>query len=265
MLHLKYTPAKLKYFVLKTKYSGHFLFISFLAVICTPYFALFMQPDIYIGALRIAEPVIALTGLGIAAVCVYAYRRLARRPEQTATYRWMMRFFLLMAASSVVGPFWGHAFNYWAGFTGKYACWIFSIFSLGALAQASVEHARPLLAVYVYRGLTLLNLLCMSVAITVSGLIQGGYLWMVGHSALVMLGFMLPLQASVFAKRRDPGSRLLLWSLPVAILSFIPVVLKWSPDIWFTYFDLGHVLLYPFFWIMMLGTERMKQYGQIAK
>lgn len=223
-----------------------------------------MQPDIYIGPLRIAEPVIALTGLGIAAVCIYAYCRLASRPEQAPAYRWMMRFFILMSASSVVGPFLGHAFNYWAGFSGKYACWIFSIFSLGALAQACFEHARPFLSVLLYRGLTLINLLGMSVAITASGLKQGGYLWMIGHSALVMLGFMLPLQTFVFVKRRDPGSRLLLWSLPVAILSFIPVGLKWSPSIWFTYFDVGHVLLYPFFWIIMLATERMKQYGRVA-
>jgi hypothetical protein len=107
-----------------------------------PQSAIRMQPDIYLSTLRISEPVIALTGLGIALICGYACRRLLRRQETAPAYRWMIRFFALMTVSSVLGPFLGHAFTYWAGFPGKYACWIFSIFSLGALSQAAIEHAR---------------------------------------------------------------------------------------------------------------------------
>ena len=161
-----------------------------------------------------------------------------------------------MTVSSVLGPLLGHAFFYWAGFSGKYVCWIFSIFSLGALAQAAIEHAQSFLAIRFYPGLTLLNLLCMSAAITLSGFTQS-FVWVEAHSALALLVFMLPLESLVYAKRRDPGSRLLLLSLPVAVLSLVPVVLKWSPGAWFSYFDVGHVILYVFFWIMMLGAEQM--------
>ena len=215
-----------------------------------------MQPDIYIGTLRISEPVVTLTGLGIALICGYAWHRLSLRREAATTYRWMLRFFALMTVSSVLGPLLGHAFFYWAGFSGKYVCWIFSIFSLGALAQAAIEHAQAFLAIRFYRGLTLLNLLCMSAAISLSGFTQS-FVWVEAHSALALLVFMLPLESLVYAKRRDPGSRLLLLSLPVAVLSLVPVVLKWSPGAWFSYFDVGHVILYVFFWIMMLGAEQM--------
>lgn len=219
-----------------------------------------MQPDLYFGSLRICEASISLTGLGIALVCGYAWYRLSRRQERSLPYRWMIRFFALMTISSILGPFLGHAFSWWAGFSGKYACWIFSIFSLGALAQAAIEHAQPFLAARTYHSLTGLNLLGMSAAITAAGLTQS-FVWVEVHSALAMLGFMLPLERLVYAKRKDPGSRLLLWSLPVAVVSLIPVVLKWSPHTWFCHLDVGHVLLYPCFWLMMLGAERMADYS----
>lgn len=218
-----------------------------------------MQPDIYIGSLRISEPVIALTGLGIALVCGYAWRRLACRKKQAPAFRWMTRFFALMLVSSVLGPLLGHAFYYRAGFSGKYACWIFSIFSLGALAQAAIEHARPFYSERLYRGLTLFNLMGLSAAITLSGLTQS-FVWVEVHSALALLVFMLPLEWLVYSKRRDAGSRMLLLSLPIAVVSLIPVALKWSPGIWFSHLDVGHVILYAFFWMIMLGTERMEEH-----
>jgi len=216
-----------------------------------------MQPDIYLGTLRISEPVIMLTGLGIALICGYASLRLLRRQETAPAYRWMIRFFALMTVSSVLGPFLGHAFTYWAGFPGKYACWIFSILSLGALSQAAIEHARSFFSMLSYRGLTLLNLLGMSAAVTVAGLTKS-FISVEAHSALAVLGFMLPLEGLVYARRRDPGSYLFLQALPITVFSLVPVVLKWSPGIWFTHLDVGHVLLYPYFVLLMLGAERMQ-------
>lgn len=216
-----------------------------------------MQPDIYIGSIRIGEPVIALTGLLIAAVCTYAWWRLRRNRQPAVAYRWLIWFFGLMAISSVLGPFFGHAFNYWAGFPGKYSCWLFSIFSLGALAQASIEHARPFMNKKTYFGLTGFNILGIGIAVNGAGLTQNFH-WVEAHSALAMLGFMLPLEGLVYARRRDEGSRLMLWSLPIAVISLIPVLLKWSPGAWFSYFDVGHVVLCGCFWLMMLGAERMQ-------
>lgn len=216
-----------------------------------------MQPDIYIGNLRLAEPGIALTGLFIAVLCGYAWWRLNKLAAPTVPQRWMRRFFGLMAISSVLGPVFGHLFYYWAGFPGKYACWIFSILSLGALAQAAIEHSRALISQGFYRGLTLANWLAVALALVVSGL-QQNFHWVEAHSGLALLGFLAPLEFYVFKKRNDPGSRLLLWSLPLAVLAVIPHLVKWSPHVWFTYFDVGHVVLLGSLWCMLLGAERME-------
>ncbi len=216
-----------------------------------------IQPDLYIGSLRLSEPGVALTGLFIGILCFYAWLRLRRLQAPIAPQKWMTRFFGCMALSATVGPFFGHAFNYWAGFPGKYICWVFSMLSLAALAQAAIEHARPLLSHRNYRALCAANLTALLIGLAVSGVMQS-FPWVEGHSAVILLGFMAPLEALVFWQNRDSGSRLMLASIPLAVLAVVPHVLKWSPAVWFTYYDLGHVVLYACFWVMLLGAEQMR-------
>lgn len=215
-----------------------------------------IQPDLYIGSLRLSEPGVALTGLFIGILCFYAWRRLRRIPDRSIPQQWMVRFFGNMAVSATIGPVFGHALNYWAGFPGKYACWVFSMLSLAALAQAAIEHARPLLSGGNYRALCAANFIALAIGLVVSGVMQS-FPWVEGHSAIILFAFVAPLEALVFWQYRDRGSRLLLGSLPLAVLAVLPHVLKWSPAVWFTYYDVGHVVLYACFWVMMLGAEQM--------
>ncbi len=127
-----------------------------------------MQPDIYLGDLRIAEPVITLTGLGIAGVCLYAWLRLGRLQPILPAQRWMRYFFGSMTISSLIGPFFGHAFNYWAGFPGKYGCWVFSMLALTALAQAAIVHAAPVLRAGWNTWLTRLNWTVFGLALVIA-------------------------------------------------------------------------------------------------
>ncbi len=215
-----------------------------------------MQPDLYFGTLRLAEPGIALTGLFIAILCGYAWLHLGKRPTLSLPQRWAQGFFGLMAISSVLGPVFGHLFYYRVGFPGKYACWIFSILSLGALAQAAIEHARPTLSAKVYPLLSGLNIFFVLGALIISGL-QQNFHWVEAHSAIALLGFLAPLEARMLRLQNDPGSRLFLWSLPVAVLAVVPHLLKWSPGIWFTYFDIGHIVLLGSLWLMLRGTAAL--------
>ena len=215
-----------------------------------------MQPDIYIGTLRLAEAGIALTGLFIAILCVYCWQRLRRNSTLSVPQRWVMRFFGLMAIASVLGPVFGHLFYYWAGFPGKYACWVFTILSLGALGQAAIEHARPTLAKSMYSTLSAVNIFLAVSALLISGVYKNFHL-VEAHTALVLLGMLAPLEFRMLKRWSDPGSRLLLWSLPVAVLSVLPHLFKWSPDVWLTYFDIGHLLLLGSLWLMLRGGEEI--------
>lgn len=213
-----------------------------------------MQPDLYWGSVRLAEPVIALTGLLIAGVSSYAWRRITGGKSWPAGRRWFGLFFLLMAMGSVLGAFLGHLFYYKAGFPGKYISWIFSILSQAALAQAVLEHARAHHSERWYRRLILVNASLALVAINFSGITKSFH-WIEFHSAAVLLGILMPIEAGLWRRYRTEGSRLLLSALPVAVLAVVPHLLKWSPSVWFTYFDVGHLFVCGALWFILLGAE----------
>lgn len=215
-----------------------------------------IQPDIYFGSLRIAEPVIALTGLLIGFLSFYAWRRLRRQRPKTLPLKYFSLFFLFLAISSVIGPFFGHAFHYWAGFPGKAACWTFIMLSQAALAQGAIEHTRPLFPGSAYWLLSILNVLALLAALGVS-LYYRSFPWVEAHIAFTMIGLMAPLEALQFYFSRGPGSKLILLSLPLSILAVMPHLAKWSPSVWFTYWDAGHLIACASLWLIMLGAERI--------
>ncbi|MCB0554540.1 MAG: hypothetical protein KDD02_13405 [Phaeodactylibacter sp.] len=215
-----------------------------------------VQPDIYLGSLRIAEPVIALTGLLISFLCFYAWMRLRRKTPMAPPERFFSLFFLLLAISSLIGPFFGHAFNYWAGFPGKAACWTFILLSQAALAQGAIEHTRPLFPSNVYPMLSAINLLALLTAFVFSLFYQSFY-WVEAHIAFTMIGLVTTLEAYQFLYKHDPGSRLILLSIPLSALAVLPHLAKWSPSVWFTYWDVGHLLACASLWAILLGAERI--------
>lgn len=214
-----------------------------------------MQPDIYINSVRLAEPGIAFTGLLIALLCAWAWRRLRLRQARTVAQNWMLRFFALMGIASVLGPIFGHLFYYRVGFPGKYACWVFTILASAALAQAALEHLKQNLAESTYRLLSGLNISLAAAALAISAG-QRNFHWVEAHTAVTLLGLMAPLEWQAWRQWKDAGSRSMLLALPAAALSVVPHLLKWSPGVWLTYFDLGHLLLLPCLWLMLRGAER---------
>lgn len=215
------------------------------------------QPDIFIGGIRIMEPVIALTGLLIFALCLYAFLRLRPQAQISPPARLIRVFFLFMMLSSLVGPFLGHAFSYTVGIAGKAGTWVFSLLSMTALAQAAIAHARPLLPAGLHRYLTLANILGLIAGLSLLTVFRN-HTGMEVHAAFAMLGLIAPLEIYVYRKRRDPGSRLLLWSILLTIISGLPIWAKWSPSVWFTYFDVAHVLLLGSLMAILLAAEQMQ-------
>ena len=104
-----------------------------------------LQPDIYLGDLRVAEPVIAFTSVLVAAVCAYAWLRLWRQRERSPDIRLMAVFFLLMAVSTLIGGLVGHAFLYRFTLVWKLPGWLLGMVATAVLGQVAILHARPLL------------------------------------------------------------------------------------------------------------------------
>lgn len=216
-----------------------------------------IQPDLWLGGIRITEPTVALTAVLMALVCLWAWLRLRQNSAPTPYLIWMQRFFWTMGLSSLLGGLIGHAFLHLVPFSWKMLGWGLGMVAVAAIAQAAIEDARPHLRAGWAAGLTRVNWAVFGVSAAV---VSWKLLFPLveAHAAFCLLGLVLPLQVAGLSKRVVGTARrkqLTLWGIGVAALAVVPHVLKWSLHTWFTYFDLGHVLMCVSMWLFLRAAE----------
>jgi hypothetical protein len=217
-----------------------------------------IQPDLWVGGVRLTEPVIALTSFFITAVCAYAWLRLGGISPRTRYVGLMRAFFLFMGLSTLYGGVFGHAFLHLVPFGMKAPGWLLGMAATAALAQAAIEDARPNLGLSWPRFLTLLNWVGFGAAAVVV-VWQLFFPLVEVHAAFCLLLLVLPLQ--VFGLRQNADTRrnvLTLWGIALAALAVVPHLLKFSPSPWFSYFDIGHVLMCTAIWMFMLAAKSLE-------
>lgn len=223
---------------------------SFMEVIPTSNF----QPDILLAGIRFGEPVVALTGLLVTLVCFYAWIRLGRLSTSNDTLRLLRIFFLLMGFSTLIGAVVGHLFLYCLPFVFKSPGWVLGMISMSAFEQAVIVRAKPMLGYGWGRALTWLNI----IALTLGLWFVTSTLWFPGveiHAAFGVLCIIAPLEIILFIKFRNKGSQYLLFGLLFLVVAVLVHILKLSISVWFTFFDIGHLLMGLACWFFMLSTE----------
>ena len=222
-----------------------------------------IQPDIYIGGLRIAEPVISLTGLIIGAVSWYAYLRVSRISEPLPEQRMMRLFFASMSASAIIGAFFGHAFLYMFPFYFKLPGWVLSLVAASALERSSIlrvgewvgkKNKRLFLSLNIFKWFVFVGIIGTTLYYPVAQI----------HMAICMLIGMGVPEIFLWRRFRDNASRLLLLSVLPMLFAALTGAFKLSPSIWFVHEDVSHMFICVGLWIMMLGAERMRKHEQPA-
>src|SRR4028119_2022178 len=101
----------------------------------TPY----QNPTIYLGSLRVDEPITSFTNLIFAGVCLYAFLNTKEQKHFTGPnlYRW---FFLAIGLSAVIAAFIGHSFLYHFGFKAKIVGWEANVIGVSVAQTAAVFH-----------------------------------------------------------------------------------------------------------------------------
>ncbi len=213
----------------------------------------YLQPDVYFMDVRITEPSIALTSLLITLVCLYAWLRLARQ-ERTDEIRLFRIFMLLMGLSTLIGGLAGHAFLYALPFIFKTPGWVLGMLAVTALAQTAIERSRSLLGPGRARVLTIIN----SVELLIALCVVFATLWfplVEIHSAFGMLLLLATLEGWMYAKTRRRSSFYLLLSIVFAAAAAGVHIAKISLGLWFTFFDIGHVLMCGTIWMILRAAE----------
>jgi hypothetical protein len=218
-----------------------------------------IQPDIYLWGLRIAEPVTSLTALIISVICWYAWRRLGRTVPQNSVTQLVRAFFLLLSVATLFGSLIGHAFLYQLTFAWKVPGWVLSMVSIAALERAAILHARPLMPPFWGRFFSIMNFVELGIFLYLALSTLNFHFVEIhaGYGLLIVVGLF---EGFVFWKKRDAGSRLLLLAIPLAAIAVAVHLAKFSFSVWFTFFDIGHVLMCICALMMMRGVERMEDY-----
>ena len=219
-----------------------------------------IQPDIYLWGLRIAEPVTSLTAIMIAVVCCYAWIRVRKITVKNDVLRLIQAFFLLMALATFFGGIIGHAFLYLLGFAWKVPGWVLSMVSIAALERAAILHARPLMPPFWGRFFSVLNVfeLALFLYLALSTLNFHFVEIHAGYGLLIVIGLF---EGFVYKKVKDAGSRYVLLALPLAVLAAAVHLARFSFSVWFTFFDIGHVLMCICALMIMRGAEKMTMYN----
>ena len=213
------------------------------------------QPDVVLWSLRIGEPVIALTSILVSLTCFYAWVRLGKIVSNVDALRLSRIFFLLTGISTLIGAIVGHAFLYAFPFEFKLPGWMLGMVAISALEQASTVRAQPFLGAKLAKAIKYINIAELAIA-----------LWFVSatiwfpmveiHSAFGFLLVIMPLEILLWVKTRAQGSREILWGILLLIGAVLAHILKISFGVWFSFFDVAHLILCAAMWKMMLGAEK---------
>ncbi len=200
------------------------------------------QPSIFIGTIRLDEPVTTVTDLIISAVCFYAFFRLSRIARKQPLHQYLRFYFLSMGIATGIGGIIGHGFLYLFSFAWKLPGWLTSMVSIALIERASIEQARKLISPKLGRALAILNIieLLTFMTITFSTL---NFFFVEVHTTYGLLIVVASLNIFIYSRTRDPGARLFLVAVGFSAMGALVFMNQWSLHQWFNYFDLSHVLL----------------------
>ncbi len=202
----------------------------------------FAQPSIYLGNLRIDEPVTTLTDLFVTAVCFFAYYRLRKIKPLSRMQIYLIYYFLTMGLATALGGLIGHAFLYKLSFEWKLPGWLMSMFSVALLERASILYAKPLISKKLGKFFGVLNIveLATFVILAFSTL---NFFFVEAHSAYGLLIIVAGFHGFVFYKQRTKGSKLFLIAVGISAISALIFMNEWGLHPFFNHYDISHTLM----------------------
>jgi hypothetical protein len=147
-----------------------------------------------------------------------------------------------MGIATFIGGVIGHGFLYLFSFAWKLPGWLTSMFSIALIERASIEQARKLISPRLGRALAWLNIIELITFMTLT-FTTLNFFFVEVHTTYGLLIVVASLNIFIYARTRDPGSRLFIIAVGFSALGALVFMNQWSIHIWFNYLDISHVLL----------------------
>jgi hypothetical protein len=213
----------------------------------------FQNPSVYIGGLRIDEPVTTLTDFLFAAVCLFAYFNTKEHSHLKGPnlYRW---FFLGTGISAIISALMGHAFLYRFGFGAKIIGWEANVLGASVAQFAAIYHTRRSISETSFRRLLLTNYVEVILALALTAVIFS-FIVVEIHTAYGLLGMVTVLEIIHYRKTGSVLSRNMLIGVGIAVLAVLVHIFKLAISVWFNHLDLSHIIMCIAMYVMYRGVK----------
>ncbi len=216
------------------------------------------QPSVWIGNLRVDEPVTMVTDLLVSLVCLIAFLKLRASAIPGRTHLYFKLYFLLMCIATFLGGVIGHGFLYAFSFAWKLPGWIVSMLSVALIERSSIEHAKPLIDPRVGRFFLILNLIELATIMTIT-MTSLNFKWVEFHSGYGLLGVVLPFHLYVWYRTRDKGSFTVIVAVLIASVAALIFMNQISIHKWFNHLDISHLIMAGAAYVFYKGAMKLNR------
>ncbi|MES2132112.1 MAG: hypothetical protein V4506_07155 [Bacteroidota bacterium] len=216
----------------------------------------FQNPTIYIGGLRIDEPITTLTDFIFVGVCVYAFFKTKNVSAERGInlYRW---FFLLTGFSSLVAAFIGHAFLYYFGWEAKIYGWITGIISVSFAQFAVLYHTRKSIGDKAFKVLYTIDIIEI-IAAFIMTFVMYSFTAVEIHTAYALVINVTILEWIHYKKTGSLLSKYMIYGVGIAVIAVMCHVFKIAFSVWFNHLDLSHIFMALSMYMMYKGVSKFK-------
>lgn len=215
----------------------------------TPY----QNPTIYIGDLRIDEPITTLTDLLFIGVCFFAFFKTnsSHTNKGIMFYRY---FFLLTGLSTLVAALVGHAFLYHFGADAKIYGWTFGIISISFAQFGALFHTQKSIRPAIFKALFIFCLAEIVIAFILT-FVCWTFIVVEIHTAFSLLLIVSILEYIHFKKTKSTLSINLIYGVGFLVLAVMCHLFKLAASVWFNHIDLSHIFMALSMYFMYKGVK----------
>lgn len=201
----------------------------------------YQNPTIYIGNIRVDEPITVLTNLFVVTICFFGFLKTRSNNQTTPVklYRW---FILTTGISTLVSAVIGHAFLYHFTFNAKIFGWVTGIACIIFAQFAALYHAREVIGEKKFKLFTWLNILEIISAFILLFVVFSFVIVEI-HSAIGLILTVVVLEALVYKKTKSSLSKGFITGIGIAVLAILCHIFKLAISVWFNHMDLSHIII----------------------
>lgn len=213
----------------------------------------YQNPTIYLGNLRIDEPITALTDILFSVMCVYAFLKTKSLSSYKAAnlYRW---FFLLTGFSTLTAALTGHAFLYYFGAEAKIYGWLFGVVSLMFAPFAAIYHTKNHMKESLFKPLLIIVVIEVIIAFILTIMIHS-FVVVEIHMAFGLLLIVSVLEYMNYKDSKSVLSKNMIIGVGICVIAVMCHVLKLAISKWFNHIDLSHVFMIISVYVMYKGVS----------